>query len=56
MYALIYIGIIPLEANLYYAFSSSIAYKSIHDLLNILFEFSTIKYYQRSLKEMFYVT
>lgn len=56
IYALIYIGIVPLALNLYYAFSSSIAYKSIHNLLNILFEFSTIKCYQRPLKEMFYVT
>lgn len=39
IYALIYIGIVPIEPNLYYAFSSSMAYKSIHDLLNILFEF-----------------
>lgn len=43
IYALIYIGIVPIEPNLYYAFSSSIAYKSIHD---------TIKCYQRPLKEM----
>lgn len=36
IYALIYIGIVPIEPNLYCAFSSSMAYKSIHNLLNIL--------------------